>query len=157
MLDETDSQNGIESELKDAAAVTISGLPKFLLNLPRLPCRGTAATKLAVLANAVPASPKQDHVEEQKDSGSEQQVPNQIARAAPADNRRTQLANQNVVVYVDGIENRVRYAYSGFEVREEMEKFFAGNPWRAVFLANAGLRISGFIFQDDVDFVCRID
>ena len=69
--------------------------------------------------------------------------------------RRRVRANENVVVYVDGIEN-VR-SFSDVDVRDEMERYFPGKQWYVFFIRNGGLRIQGFKYQEDVDFLTSIN
>ena len=71
-------------------------------------------------------------------------------------NQHKVRANPHQVVFVNGIKNP-RERFSNFDVREELEKFFPGKAWRAHFIRNGGLRISGFKFQEEVNFVTSIN
>ena len=65
-------------------------------------------------------------------------------------------AHPRQVVFVNGIKNP-RGRFSNFDIREELEKFFPGKAWRAHFIRNGGLRISGFKWQSEVDFITSIN
>jgi len=101
------------------------------------------------------ARPEPEALQEEKSTATNQRPAETGAPLQDLSDVKRKLANPNAVVYVDVVENPGMF--SDFAVREEMERVFPGKPWKAFFMANAGLRISGFKFQDEIDHLCSID
>ena len=75
--------------------------------------------------------------------------------SAAVEVRQRVRARENQVVFVDGIKNPEQF--TNVDVRDELDKFFPEKAWRAYFMRNKGLRISGFKWQEDVDLITTID